>query len=159
VSFDYSTGPCIIFLIPSSERSHVDTRTGRINNFVGANIGHILTRRELSDSERYIAAFGVATLGGIEIIAAGARLAKDADRLRANFSAIEGLSPAQIAEKFSLDKIPNKIIDIIIPAGTRLRKGTPAKVMLGKESREAPRQWEIVDKAKPEWFKNFRLLK
>jgi hypothetical protein len=49
--------------------------------------------------------------------------------------AIAGLSPKEIAQKFSLPSVPTHVVDVHIPAGIRIRKGVPARVMEGKDAR------------------------
>jgi filamentous hemagglutinin len=47
--------------------------------------------------------------------------------------AIEGLSPQEIARKYSLPEVPAKISDINVPAGARIRTGKVAENFSGNE--------------------------
>lgn len=191
---------------------------------------HLLTGRSLSDSERFISALGVLTIGGFGVVKAGLELVKDEARLgragqvlikaldgvvvrsaedvshelrKSGYlkdtykpgtrvyeftspapiedifvrvytegktspsgrwlmekSSISGLSAEQIAKKFSLENIPTHVIDAKIPLGLRMRKGVPARIMLGSGETAFPKQYEIVDieKLSSQWFANPRHL-
>jgi hypothetical protein len=190
---------------------------------------HLLTGCALTDSERFVAALGVVTLGSVGMVKAGLQVLKSEARLgragqviiksldnvlvrsaesvnlelkttrytkdtyRAKTKvfeftvpvriegeyvrvfhssgasrmeghwflekkAIEGLSPNQIARKFALKVTPDAVVDVVVSEGLRLRKGVPAKVMLGVDSKDFPRQFEIIDELGRVEFKNPRPL-
>lgn len=190
---------------------------------------HLLTGRALTDSERFVAALGVVTLGSVGMVKAGLQVVKNEARLgragqviiksldnvvvrsaeavnaemratrytedtyRAGTKAfeftvpvriegeyvrvfhssgssrmeshwflekkaIEGLSPDQIARKFALKVTPDFVVDVVVNEGVRLRKGVPAKVMLGVDSKDFPRQFEVIDEVGRVEFKNPRPL-
>lgn len=191
---------------------------------------HLLTGRSLLDSERFIAALGVVTIGSVGMVKAGLELIKDEARLgragqviikaldnvvvrtaeevnvemrikkypfdtympetkvyeftspsridEGNFvrvfrstgeipmdggfamekASIAGLSPQQIASKFSLKYVPDMVVDVVYEAGARLRKGVPARVMLGKGEKAFPRQIQYIDRQGKVIFKNPRRI-
>ena len=69
---------------------------------------------------------------------------------------IEGLSPAQIRDKFALPELPTHVSEVHVPAGTRIRVGRVA----GQEGWGAGGAWqyELLERLPEELFRNTRPL-
>ena len=73
----------------------------------------------------------------------------------------EYLSPVEIQKKFSLPSVPNKILDVEVPSGKRMRVGEVG----AKVNKEFPTgtgggtQFQLIDQIPDESFKNVRDLK
>ena len=80
-------------------------------------------------SEQFVRVFGE---GGN---AAGGWLMKKGD--------IQGLTPAQIQDKFALPKMPTQVVDVTVPKGTRIRTGTTAPVKGWGNG--GGQQYELID--------------
>lgn len=71
---------------------------------------------------------------------------------------LKGLSPEQIKDKFALDYIPDSIVKVNVPAGTKIRIGRAA----GRESVQAiggGNQVELLERIPSENFTNIQKLK
>jgi filamentous hemagglutinin len=69
---------------------------------------------------------------------------------------IEGLSPAQIKDKFALPEMPRYVSDVQVPKGTRMRVGT-----VGEQAgwgRGGGTQYELLDRLPETAFRNRRPL-
>jgi hypothetical protein len=69
-------------------------------------------------------------------------------------SAIRGLTPEQIMEKFALPQLPTHISDVLVPKGTRMLRGNVGNVA-GKTAGAI--QCYLID-IERSWFKNMRAL-
>lgn len=69
--------------------------------------------------------------------------------------AIEGLSPQEIAKKYSLPEVPTKISDVNVPAGTRIRTG---KVASNFDGNEGAVQYQWIGRVPESAITNTRYL-
>ena len=80
--------------------------------------------------------------------AEGAFLMKQSD--------LAGLSPSQIKDKFALEFVPDKIVDVNVPSGTNLRTGKVAPRPNGTSGGKI--QFELKDRIASSNFTNIRDL-
>ena len=83
--------------------------------------------------------------------ARGAFMMKEADLLDANGNM---LSPEAIQQKFALPGVPDKILDVEVPAGTTMRTGIAgAKPSFSNSPKGGGTQYELMDRIDPSSFK------
>lgn len=71
---------------------------------------------------------------------------------------IEGLTPTEIASKYSLPSVPTDICDVIVPIGTRLEVSCANPILLGFPDGGGGIQYEIIGDFDVNWFTNARRL-
>ncbi len=71
---------------------------------------------------------------------------------------IEGLTPTEIALKYSLPSVPKKICDVVVPAGTRIEVSCANPILIGKPDGGGGVQYNLIDGYHIDWFINSRRL-
>jgi filamentous hemagglutinin len=99
------------------------------------------------------------TGGFVRVFAGGS--SKQADSWIMRAEDIAGLTPNQIAAKYSLPNVPTMVTNVTLPAGTDLRASVANNILLGKNGGGGGVQFEIVlpkEKINANWFNTPRPL-
>ena len=74
-------------------------------------------------------------------------------------SAIRGLSPEEIKEKFSLPEVPTHKTTVVVPKGTRIRSGKINPLLSFGGIDKNAKQFQLLERIPDECFKNTKPLK